>query len=415
VVALGRALVAAVLGAGLVACVDVGDGNATMTVSPAVAPMDQPVTVRMTSLGAGRVTTVTASATDAAGARWSARAEYRAGRDGTLDLGAVPMSGAYQGSDPMGLFLFMSPDRPSRFGFEVPPAASYDVALEAQVGGRTVATATATRQLPSGLGVTKKDLTVAADGIAGTLFRPKDTSTRKPALLVFGGSEGGVILPVLLKAAMLAAHGYPALALAYFAAPGLPERLDRIPLEYFRKALTILRDQPGVDPAHLLVTGGSFGGEASLLVAATYPDLVNGVIAEVPNSYVDHGIGTPNSAWTLNGRDLPYGIFGIPASDVDPRAYIPVARIRGPILLACGMLDTLWPSCRNVDDVTARLRGRADVTVARYADAGHYVSAFRPYTPTTDAVLTSGGGSVAGTLAANVDLHRKILALLAQQ
>ena len=53
--------------------------------------------------------------------------------------------------------------------------------------------------------------------------------------------------------------------------------------------------------------------------------------------------------------------------------------------------------------------------MARYADAGHYVSAFRPYTSTTDAVLTSGGGTVAGTLAANVDLHRKILALLARQ
>ena len=215
---------------------------------------------------------------------------------------------------------------------------------------------------------------------------------------------------------MLAAHGYPTLALAYFGATGLPPKLVGIPLEYFRSALEILRAQPGVDPGHVLVSGTSYGGEAALLVGATYPDLVNGVIAEVPNSFVDPGPhGETRAAWSLHGRDLPRGTFGVPAAEVDPRALIPVGRIRGPILLSCGLLDTQWPSCRNVADVVARLGRRPGVTVARYADAGHYVSSVEPYLAVTDDVLTDAGGTVAGTLAANVDLHRRILALLAAQ
>jgi pimeloyl-ACP methyl ester carboxylesterase len=224
----------------------------------------------------------------------------------------------------------------------------------------------------------------------------------------------------MLKAALLAAHGYPALALAYWKAPGLPQELERIPLEYFRKALTVLRAQAGVDRSHVLVTGASWGGEGSLLVAATYPDLVHGVIAEVPNSYVDaapfqrgHG-----SSWTLHGKDLPFAerrLFGSPAASVDPRSWIPLDRIRGPIMLTCGELDLVWPSCRNLDDIVDRLPGREDLTVLRYPRAGHYVGPIQPYTPVTDALLTSSGGDLEAVQAANADVHAKLLALLAGQ
>ena len=52
---------------------------------------------------------------------------------------------------------------------------------------------------------------------------------RRTAVLVFGGSEGG--LATSLLAARFAADGYPALALAYFREPGLPQTLTNIPLE----------------------------------------------------------------------------------------------------------------------------------------------------------------------------------------
>lgn len=145
-------------------------------------------------------------------------------------------------------------------------------------------------------------------------------------------------------------------------------------------------------------------------MAATYPDLVDGVIAEVPNCYVDAAPFTrKGSSWTVNGKELPFAPvsqFGVSASEVDPRTYIPVDRIRGPIPLACGELDLEWPSCRNVEDITDRLKGRQGVTVLRYRDAGHYIGVFPPYTSTTDAALSRTGGSLAGTEAANLDLHQ---------
>src|SRR4029453_15093087 len=64
-----------------------------------------------------------------------------------------------------------------------------------------------------------------------------------PRVLVFSGSAGG--LTTSFAAALLAAHGYPSLALAYFKTPGLPQTLSSIPLEYFTSALEELRAQPG--------------------------------------------------------------------------------------------------------------------------------------------------------------------------
>src|SRR2546423_12920781 len=81
----------------------------------------------------------------------------------------------------------------------------------------------------------------------------------------------------------LAPHCSPTLAIAYFGAAGLPQTLSNIPLEYFVKALSWLRSQPGVDPAHLFTYGVSRGSEAALLLGALYPDLVRGVIALVPS------------------------------------------------------------------------------------------------------------------------------------
>src|ERR671936_1469150 len=84
----------------------------------------------------------------------------------------------------------------------------------------------------------------------------------------------------------LAGHGYPVLQLAYFREPGLPQSLTRIPLEYFERALGWLSRQPEVDPRRIVTWGWSRGGEASLLVAATFPELVHAAVAYVPSAYV---------------------------------------------------------------------------------------------------------------------------------
>jgi hypothetical protein len=68
---------------------------------------------------------------------------------------------------------------------------------------------------------------LASTGFVGVYFTPGPGRGRRPATVVWGGSEGG--LATATCAAMLASHGIPALALAYFGEPGLPANLSRIP------------------------------------------------------------------------------------------------------------------------------------------------------------------------------------------
>src|SRR6266540_3724877 len=89
-----------------------------------------------------------------------------------------------------------------------------------------------------------------------------------PGLLLLGGAEGGMHED---DAALLAAHGYAALALAYYGLPGLPATLQNIALEYFEAALTFLQRHPHVRGDRFAVMGASKGGEAALLVAASPP------------------------------------------------------------------------------------------------------------------------------------------------
>jgi dienelactone hydrolase len=417
-------LVALVVAAvGLAGCTGGGDRDrpkASISVSPPAALMDEPVTVSLRGLPAGARTTVTAKAVDSAGTTWSSSAQFQASSAGEVSLGQPSLGGSYTGVNPMGLLTLMAPPGSAPAWF-IYPEAGYDVTLEAAVEGRVAATATARMQDPLAAGVIEKRLRPAKGGIYGNLYLPERAAGRRPAVLVFSGSGGG--LTTSFAAALLAARGYPSLALAYFKAPGLPRTLNDIPLEYFTRALRVLRAQPGVDPRHVLVAGASRGGEAALLLGAYFPGLVNGVVAGVPSSVVNPGLpdaGRP--AWTLRGRPLPAvapSEFGQPNPPGEARAVIPVERIRGPVLLACGGQDLRWPSCGYVDAITARLRARGfshPVTALRYPDAGHLIGGLTAwYGNLTDDALTSDGGTVAATQAAQADAHTKLLDLLASQ
>jgi dienelactone hydrolase len=410
--------------AGLAGCTGGGRAEikASMSVSPPAGLVDQPVAVTVKGLPAGTRTTLTTRARDTDGTTWSATAQFTATSAGEVSLSQPSLGGSYSGVNPMGLFTLMAPPPGSAPAWFLYSEAGYEVTLEASVGGRVAATATLRRQDPLAVGVVERRLRPAKGGIYGNLYLPKRTTGRRPAVLVFSGSGGG--LTTSFAAALLAAHGYPSLALAYFKAPGLPQSLHDIALEYFTRALGVLRAQPGVDPDHVLVAGVSRGGEAALLLGAHFPRLVNGVIAGVPSSVVNPGERPDASkpAWTLGGRPLPAvspSEFGRPDQTSNPRAVIPVERIRGPVLLACGEQDLRWPSCAYVDAITARLRAHRfayPVTALRYRDAGHLVGGLTAwYGSLTGDALTSDGGTVAGTQAAQADAHAKLLALLASQ
>ena len=394
--------------------------RAVMAVTPATAVMDMAVSVRLAGVPANAAITVATTARDYRGVVWSASAVYRSSAAGQLSLDQAPISGSYTGHNPMGLFQFMQPaasaplDDTTLF---IPKSGDLAVRLTASVAGKQLASTVAHRQSPRVAGVTERSYRPATAGIYATLYLPAKQTGRRPAVLAFGGSEGGESQD--LAAELLASHGYPAMSLAYFAEPGLPATLTEIPLDYFAKALAVLRAAPGVDPGHLLVSGISRGGEAALLVGSYFPNLVDGVIAGVPSSVVNPGLPDPREpAWLLAGKPLPFA----PAADRNdpapanaPQAIIPVERIRGPILIDCGTSDTEWASCGYLDAITSRLRTqrfRYPVT-ALTLDGGHGVAALSRYYSATNTLFAALGGSAASDEPAEAEVYGKVLDLLA--
>ena len=392
-----------------------------MAVGP-TALMDTPASVAVKGLPAGRDVTITSAATDKSGVKWTASASFVVPPNGVVSLTSSSTGGSYRGVDPMGLFDLMTPPASNHSDtiFE-PPAGGFTVSLNASIAGKNVASASMQRTLPAGA-LHPSTPSLAANGVDGQLFLPTAASGTHPAVLVFGGSEGGLSAVVTLQATLIAEHGYPTLAVAYFGAPGLPSALSQIPLEYFTKALTILRSQPGVDPHHVLVEGTSRGTEAALLLAANFPGLVNGVIAGAPSSVANPSYPTlTDAAWTLGGQPVATvgkGEIGLATPPDFPASVIPVEKIQGPVLLACGQDDRVWPSCAYSQAITARLHAHAfryPITALTYPDAGHAIGVMTAFYSATAQAFSADGGTVTGNATALGASHTALLAFLAQQ
>lgn len=283
---------------------------------------------------------------------------------------------------------------------------------------------------------------VTDKGLVAEVFTPGGPISRHPAILVLGGSEGG-LTGSSGEAKLLATQGYVSMALAYFGAPGLPDQLTNVPLEYFKTALDSLRARADVDPGRIGLIGTSKGGEAALLIASKYPE-VRVVVAGVPSSVVWQGINSknyadPSGSWTEGGKPVPFlpydasggfdpanimrsihDMYALSLTKIDqhPEAVIKVERIDGPVMLVCGQSDGLWPSCPMSQAVVARLKAkgfRHDVQLLAYPDAGH--AAFGPPVP-ADAPRTAQfpmfGGDIPGNLAARNDGWPKATAFLAK-
>lgn len=247
---------------------------------------------------------------------------------------------------------------------------------------------------------------------------------RGPGVLLLGGSGGGISAAATQEAIDLQSKGFSVLSPSYFRAPGQPASLEFVPLETFDRALDWLRRRREVDPKRMAVVGHSKGAEAALLVGVRHPEL-RAVVAGAPSSVVWDGIDwsnpiNPDSSWTSDGKpltSLPYALFrpwrpigrgyedGLKNLHRHRDAEIRVERVKAPVLLVCGEVDTLWPAC----DMSRRLRSRAierggpRVTVLAYEHAGH--SAFGPRLPDGDPDLSDRWSG--GTAAANNEARAK--------
>lgn len=384
----------------------------TVTVTPHESLLDEPIHVRVSGAPSGAPTTVAVESTDRTGAVWRSSATFVADSRGEVDADVdASTGGTYTGVAATGLVWSMRPasGRDSGYIWQTFGPSTFTATVRA--GGSTAST-TFERALTT-TRLSGRSPSLALDGFVGRFLSGPVGATPRPAVLVIGGSEGGVDT---LMAAMLAMRGYPALAVAYFGEPGLPQNLSAIPLEYFERALGWLAAQPGVDPARIVVLGGSRGSEAAELLGVHDPDQVHGVIAASPSDVVGCSIpACDGPAWTLGGAAVPYTrTWGDPHASDNPQAVIPVATIGGPVLFVCGEADDIWPSCEFSRAATAALD--ADPAAPRHElvavpDAGHLIDSLYPGEPGVSSDWTPA--EQAKDEPALPDVWRRVLAFLA--
>jgi len=377
------------------------------------------------------------------GGCYSSHAVFEADDQGRIDLARdAPLEGSYSGVDPDGIIWSMVAEPGCQWSEDF-----YTVELALARGGDVIAQVTATRKA---VDADLVRLPVSDDGLVGTFYAPAGAAGRVPAVLVLGGSEGGLDYADFW-AAYLASRGYATLGLAYFRATGLPQGLTEIPLEYFDKAMAWLAARPEADPDRLALAGVSRGGELALMLAARMPQ-VRAVIAMVPSG-VRWGSASSydKAAWTADGVPLPYideygnaqpGIETLAGGETGYRyapmfeaalaaagddgiaaATIPVEQSRARFLLIGGADDGMWPSCELAQIAMDRLRDSGHAAahgdeLVCYPDTGHDIT--EPGWPTTDSYgfeeaggFVVLGGKPAGIAAAQRDADRRIRALLA--
>ena len=425
-----------------------------MNVAPLRAPVDAEITVRVLNAAPGGQVKVSARTTDAKGRTWQSAATFIADESGTVDLRRDPPrpGSSYTGVDPMGLVWSMDPagrPDPRAVRDRLAPQQLMLLAQASGASGASPATAQATRLLvPDGLTRTQ----VRERGLVGVLYRPAD-SRPLPAVLMLGGAEGGLHED---DAALLAAHGYVVLALAYYGMPGLPQTLTGIPMEYFGTALNYLEDRADIAPGQIAVHGVSKGGEAALLIGSIFPS-IRAVVSIVGGGLITQGISqdvetgslleilrTPVANWTYQGRELPYlpnavtprmeaavaaggpVSLGWAAPDLSnghevAEAAIAVERINGPVLLISGADDQTYGAAFQ-EAAAQRLAAARHPYPFRHIvheGAGHLIASVG-YRPTTQSVFPGPGvpfqygGTPAADAVARLATWRETLRFLDQ-
>ena len=245
---------------------------------------------------------------------------------------------------------------------------------------------------------------IRGEGLTARFYYPSKGDGPWQPVVLLGGSEGGLVT-AKRRIHPLVCSGYCVLAVAYFKAEGLQDKLTSVPLEFFDKAKAWLAGDPRVAQGGIAVIGGSKGGELSLLLASRDP-YVKCVVGIVPASHVFQGIAPRfhmNSSWSYRGKDLPFVpyVFNVTlfkavvsgkfhdayqqalanAGENAEAARIPVETSNGAVLLLSGKRDQMWPSTAMCETIIKRLKKaefrHAFKNVAY--DTGHNVGSAREH------------------------------------
>lgn len=363
--------------------------------------------------------------------RYAAEARFRADAQGRIDLATTaPLpGGSYEGADLRGLFWSMVPASASE-----PALGEGEVRLQARLPDPAAAPLQQTLRIRNALpDVQSREATP----FAGARFFHRPGAGKRPALIVLGGSEGGLM--ILRDGPVWASRGYAVLALPYYSpptwgptgpgapeVPALPPAFADLPVDRLEQAREWLAAQPEVDASRIGVMGTSKGAEFALLAGTKMP-WIRAIVAVVPSDVVWEGWGEGVVPGTRSGfawKGEPFAF--VPYKDFDkelagfqtgadvrirrpqdagraanpgrvPAARIPVERIAAPVLVIGGHDDQIWDS-GGMAEAIVKSRAAAGRPTEAVIDreAGHFLGG-SGWSPTTqyNAMPSKSGGTPA--------------------
>lgn len=387
-----RALAAAaaiVAVAALTGCVAPAGGARIVVARFGNATAD-PVVVSLTGLTPGEDVVLRATATTTAGT-WASRALYAVPPSGRVDLSSQqPIIAPYVRPDAAAPFWSMSGPSLSQSQLEHAWAEGpVQVELTAEQEGARVAVAEVPR---TPLAAQSVERAVTVDALAraaapagaalsvderqalraGTLFTPLPTLVHpRPGVVLIDGD--GDAASAAFAARRIAAIGFPVLVLPAFGPEGQIPGSAALSVEAFDAARAWLARDPGVDPDRIVVYGTGRAAPLALWFAAGEPQTVYGAIAASGPTAELCASSSGAPILLSEGRPVPCASANRRIADTP---ILPLNRIPGPLLLACGTADELLPSACDWTRAGAEERGARAVGETLIAPgAAHELSA----------------------------------------
>ena len=323
---------------------------------------------------------------------WKSTAIFLSDEDGMIDTSqTASISGSYKGISEMGLFFNAKPlkNRKRRLPSSLDRISLRDcfgVEIKIKLGKDVIAEQSFVRRYMN-LGVRYQD--IYDKHFQGRLFY--DEKLRKaPAVIIVSGSEGRIEKAQNI-AQLLSSRGYICLAIAYFGLEGLPQNLERIPIECLEEAKDFLYHHPQVDNTKIGIYGRSKGAELVLVGQSILED-VQCLVLNSPSNVIFEGIkgklNSHSSSWTYLQKELPYQKFQLgnyllnkffgKHIPEDSRAQIDVSKIASPLLLLGSDVDEIWNASSAIDDIISHYKGES-ILFKKYHETGHMLTiAYQP-------------------------------------
>jgi len=247
------------------------------------------------------------------------------------------------------------------------------------------------------------DFNYKEHGFVGHLAEP-DKGSDKAVIVIMGGEQS--LLPGIKFAERFADYGIMGLAVSLYGAEGLPESVDRIPIDMFIPAVEYLRNDKKI--SNLSVYGQSMGSIFAVLVAQ-YIGCFDNLIMVSPThvsfegTLKDKRTMSGHSVATWHGEDIPFvkadfskvkatkylkhpdakcKVTGMWVAyhdaylnrDLESKAKLKVTETNARILMIAGDEDEAWPSEYSVKELEKDLKNAdydKDVKTIIYPHGSH--------------------------------------------